>query len=251
MLKFRKSFIYLAAILSFAAVSCQLDDTLYYNNFTMGNIVDGKFVSDQGNIFNFVENNCKENITAHKRSIVLCDVLEETDGATKEYDVRLNQFAPVLEKNAIAKETASEEELKEDPIQIELLWFSGGYINLGVRSHVKKEDSQKHLINLAYTKSEDGVYHLTLCHNAFGEVYSEETANDLILSPGTSYVSFPLSFIEEDSATFKFTWNWYETPGVGYDFSKVKANSFEHKWKREGFQQVPNTAPMVTSCSIR
>lgn len=41
-----------------AAASCQKDDTLYYNNLTMGNIVDGRFVSDQGNIFNVVEVAC-------------------------------------------------------------------------------------------------------------------------------------------------------------------------------------------------
>ena len=70
----RKSFIYIAAILSFAAVSCQLDDTLYYNNLTMGNVVDGRFLSDQGNIFNIVEQNCGGNLSQEKRAIVLCDV---------------------------------------------------------------------------------------------------------------------------------------------------------------------------------
>lgn len=250
MLNIRKSFIFLAAILSFAAVSCQLDDTLYYNNLTMGNIVDGRFISDQGNIFNFVENNHQGKITEHKRAIVLCDVLEETDGKTNEYDVRLNQFAPVLEKNAITLESASDEDKAEDPIQIVSLWFSGGYLNLEVRSHIKKENSQKHLINLIYTKDGDGKYNMTLCHNAFGEVYGNETAGELII-PSSSYVSFPLSFIEEDSATFTFSWKWYESPGVGYDFTKVKTNSFEHNWKREGFQQVPNTAPMVSTNSLR
>ena len=111
MLNIRKSFIFLAAILSFAAVSCQLDDTLYYNNLTMGNIVDGKFLSDQGNIFNIVEQQCSGNIAKEKRAIVICDVLNETEGATKEYEVRLRQFASVLEKNAILAAEATEEEL--------------------------------------------------------------------------------------------------------------------------------------------
>ena len=251
MLNIRKSFIYLAAILSFAAVSCQLDDTLYYGNFTMGNVVDGKFISDQGNTFNIVEQSCGGKLELQKRAIVYCDVLNETDGATDEYDIRLIQFAPVLEKNPIEAATATEEEKVEDPIQIVSLWFSGGYINLELISHIKKEDSQKHLINLVYTKDKDGVYNLTLRHNAFGEVYSEETADELIITPNGSYVSFPLTFIEEDEAKLIFNWKWYETPGAGYDFNRIKENKFEYKWKREGFQQVPNTATLVTSYSLK
>ena len=250
MLNIRKSFIFLAAILSFAAVSCQVDDTLYYNNLTMGNIVDGKFLSDQGNIFNIVEQQCSGNIAKEKRAIVICDVLNETEGATKEYDVRLRQFASVLEKNAILAAEATEEELVEDPIQIVELWFSGGYINMQLMSHIKRENSQKHLINLVYSKNEDGKYIITLHHNAYGEVYSPETADQLILSTG-GYVSFPLSFIEEDEATFIFNWKWYETPGAGYDFNRVKTNSFEYNWKREGFQQVPNTTTLVSTYSLR
>ena len=250
MLNIRKSFIYLAAILSFAAVSCQLDDTLYYNNLTMGNIVDGRFVSDQGNTFNVVEQACGGKLEFEKRAIVLCDVLCETAGATDEYDVRLRQFATVLEKDAIVEATTTDEQKVEDPIQIEELWFSGGYINLRIRSHVKKEDSQKHLINLVYTKDAEGTYHMTLRHNAFGEVYSEETAKDLVIG-SSAYVSFPLTFIDEDEASFTFKWKWYETPGAGYDFNRVKENSFEYKWKREGFEQVPNTAVLVTSNSLK
>ena len=250
MLNIRKSFVYLAALLSFAAVSCQLDDTLYYNNLTMGNIVDGKFISDQGNTFTIVEQNCPGILANEKRAIVLCDVLNETQGASNAYDVRLNQFASVLEKEAVEASEATEEILVQNPIQITELWFSGGYINMQIRTHVKKESSQKHLINLVYSKSDDGKYTITLHHNGYDEVYSEETANVLEIS-GPGYVSFPLSFITEDEATFIFNWKWYESPGIGYDFTKVKDNSFEYKWKREGFEQVPNTATLVTSYSIQ
>ena len=250
MLNIRKSFICLAAILSFAAVSSQLDDTLYYNNLTMGNIVDGKFISDQGNTFNIVEQNCSGVLAKEKRAIVLCDVLNETEGATDEYDVRLNLFATVLEKAAVEASEATEEILVQDPIQITELWFSGGYINMQIRSHVKKEDSQKHLINLVYSKDADGKYIITLHHNGYDEVYSEETADDLVLG-GAAYVSFPLSFIEEDAATFILNWKWYESPGIGYDFTKVEDNNFEYNWKREGFEHVPNTATLVTSYSLK
>lgn len=247
----RKSFIYIAAILSFAAVSCQLDDTLYYNNLTMGNVVDGRFLSDQGNIFNIVEQNCGGNLSQEKRAIVLCDVLEETDGKESEYDVRLNQFAPVLEKAAVESAEAVEGDIAvQDPIHVEELWFSGGYINMQIRSVIKEEDSQKHLINLVYSKDEDGKYILNLRHNAYGEVYTEETADQLIFSGG-GYVSFPLTFIEEDEAEFVFNWKGYKSPGAGIDITESEDYSFEYTWKRKGFQQVPNTIEMMSSYSLR
>ena len=63
MINIKKTIIYIAAaILALGSVSCQKDDTLQYNNFTMGNIVDGRFVSDQGNTFNVVEQLCSGKI---------------------------------------------------------------------------------------------------------------------------------------------------------------------------------------------
>ena len=55
--------------------SCKQDETLRYNNLTMGNIVNGTFVSDQGNIFNVVEKTCEGNLEEMERALVICDVL--------------------------------------------------------------------------------------------------------------------------------------------------------------------------------
>lgn len=250
MLNIRRSFIYIAAALSFAAVSCQLDDTLYYNNMTMGNVVDGRFVSDQGNIFNVVEQKCAGNLQDEKRIIVLCDVLNETEGAADEYDVRLNQYAKVLEKNAVEAAEATEGEIAvQDPIQIEELWFSGGYINMQIRFLAKKDSKTKHLVNLVYSKNEEGKYVMNFRHNGFGEVYSKENQSDMYFSSG--YVSFPLTFVQEKEAKFVFSWKWYKSPGTGYDFSEEKEYSVECKWKREGFEQVPNAVSFKSSSELR
>ena len=108
MINIRKAFICIAAA-AVAAVSCQKDDTLQYNNLTMGNIVEGKFVSDQGNVFNIVDQSCIGELGKEKRAMVLCDVLNQTDGgAANEYDVRLTNFTRVLEKDAVALESATE-----------------------------------------------------------------------------------------------------------------------------------------------
>ena len=75
-----------AALLVLSAASCAKDDTLYYNNITMGNIVDGRIVSDQGNTFNIVEQLCPARLDTMTRALVNCDVIRQTAGKEKEYD---------------------------------------------------------------------------------------------------------------------------------------------------------------------
>ena len=53
-----RSFIISIALIAFAVVSCEDDRTTYYNNRTMGNVVDGRFISDKGNVFNVVDQTC-------------------------------------------------------------------------------------------------------------------------------------------------------------------------------------------------
>ena len=69
MINIRKAIICMAAA-AIAAVSCQKDDTLQYNNLTMGNIVEGQFISDQGNIFNIVDQICVGELGKEKRAMV-------------------------------------------------------------------------------------------------------------------------------------------------------------------------------------
>lgn len=238
MRNFRSTFLTIAAAaMAIAAVSCQKDDTLYYNNLTMGNIVDGRFVSDQGNTFNIVDQTCEGKLDTMDRVITLCDVLKLTSGQEKEYDVRLRDYAPVLTKDAVKTEDAVSEEISvKDPIYIEQLWYSGGYINMLVKYPVDLKNQQKHLVNLVYSIDEEGRYCFELRHNAFGEV-REETESTMFLAGG--YVSFPIaSLIGKESAKLVFTWKWYKSAGYGWT-SEIEDNSYEYNWKREGFEQVP------------
>ena len=75
-------------IAAIAAVSCDKDNTLRYNNFAIGNVVNGRFVSDLGNTFNVVEQTCKGRLDTLERAIVLCDVLYQEEGG--DYAIRLN-----------------------------------------------------------------------------------------------------------------------------------------------------------------
>lgn len=235
MINIRKALICVAAA-AIAAVSCQKDDTLSYNNMTMGNIVNGKFVSDQGNTFNIIEQLCTGKLEDEKRAMVICDVLNETEGASGEYDVRLTNFAHVLDKDAVRLEDAVEGDIiTQNPINIEQLWFSGGYANMLISYYVKPGSETKHLVNLVYSKDDKGRYILNFRHNGFGEVLTQENASQMML--GNAYVSFPLSkFITEDNAKLVLTWKWYKSIDSRLDLNTITDYTFEYEWKRSGFE---------------
>lgn len=64
-----------ACAAAFSAVSCTKDNTIRYNNATMGNIVNGTFISDQGNTFTIVDQTCPGKLDTMKRAFVICDIL--------------------------------------------------------------------------------------------------------------------------------------------------------------------------------
>ena len=135
-------FFLVLAISLFSLLSCEKDDTLMYNNATMGNIVDGQFISDQGNIFNIVEQTCAGDVTSMTRAMVVCDVLNKTQGgAANEYDVRLTQLGRVLAKNIVYHEDTDEDMQVQDPIRVEYAWISGGYMNLYIIFPIKAEST--------------------------------------------------------------------------------------------------------------
>ena len=166
-----------AALAAFMIMaSCAKDDTIRYNNITLGNFVGDKFVSDQGNEFTIVENMTGEKFDGIKRAIMQCDVLRKVQGTENGYEVRVHYVGEVLTKSPVetAVAAAEPEKIVEDPIKIEDAWISGGYLNMyvmfEVQAYPQKEDS-KHMVNLVFTESEvgSGKYNLTLRHNSFGE----------------------------------------------------------------------------------
>ena len=221
----------LASILGFA--SCQKDDTLYYSNVTMGNIVNGAFISDQGNRFNIKEQTCTGILDTVKRAMIVCDVLSKTGEAT--YDIRLNGFSSVLTK-AIVNSTAvtDPEILTEDPLMVYEMWYAGGYINMLLRFHLPKSSTKQHMVNLVYSSSEAGKYTFSLRHNAFGE---SVTANDTDIIVAQSYVSFPISsVIKEDKASITLNWKWFKANGYIWA-NEINEYSAVYEWTRDSFEQ--------------
>lgn len=211
----------------------------------MGNVVDGRFISDQGNIFTVVEQNCTGNLEEMERAIISCDVLRLVSGTENEYEIRLNQMMSVFTKDPVkASEINDEDALVQDPLYIDAIWFAGGYVNMYVAFMVKEGSDQKHLINLVLEDGidEEGTYTFSLRHNAFGDIPSAEDddENSQYRLSGT-YVSFPVSgLICEDSALFALNWKWYKSAGAGLTY-EIEDQSLEYQWVRSTFEQAPRT----------
>jgi len=245
-----KSIVYIIAAVA-ALSSCKKDDTLQYNNLTMGNIVDGTFISDQGNIFTVVENNTLGDITQVKRALVLCDVLKKVENTDNEYEVRLNNFAEVLTKNPInlIDADADKDNSVKDPIYIQQAWISGGYLNINFVIEFKTGSTQKHLVNLVLDEeaSVDGKYCFEFRHNSFGEasIYDE-----IQLTFGSGYVSFPIKdIITEDSAELTIGHKWYQSTGAGLlkdtqDYKKTIS------YTKGGFEQAPATLAVKATTNL-
>lgn len=246
----RKIFIYAVMAILPAAVSCQQDDTLMYHNVTMGNVVDGTFISDQGNTFNVVEQNCSGRIDTMKRAIMVCDVLNRTEGEENTYDVRMNSIHPVLSKTPLVlSEITDEEAMVTDPVHIRDIWYSGGYLNMYIVIPIPVTDSKSHLINLVVndTESSGNSYSLELRHNGFGEVWTEESV-DYILAG--NYVSFPISNVfSGDSAEVTLKWKWHKPVGSGWTLEVVD-NELKFNWKRESFEQAPTSLASKVATDI-
>jgi hypothetical protein len=225
-----------------ALAACKKDETLRYNNVTMGNIHGEEIISDQGNTFVITESlfSVDLNEFTSERVMLSCDVLRET--AEKTYDIRLTGITSVLTKNIKTfEETTAEEDLTaDDPVIIRDLWYAGGYLNMSIEIAQKKGSETPHYINLVHDilAAEDGKYTFILRHNAQGEVPSEE---DREFSTGSGYVSFPIAnFIKEDAAEIVLVWNSHKFMGSGHSLIQTERLKHEAKWERIGFEQNPS-----------
>ena len=120
-----------AFIVVIAAIGCKKDDTLRYNNLTMGNIVGETIVSDQGNTFDIAETLFEVDLQKFEygRVLLMCDVLKKT--SENRYDIRLTGIESVLTKDVLTLSEITEDDLMvEDAINIRDIWYGGGYLNL-------------------------------------------------------------------------------------------------------------------------
>lgn len=240
-----------AALFVLTAASCSKDNTIRYNNASMGNVVNGQLVSDQGNILNVVEQSCQGKIDTMQRVFMVCDILSKT--AESEYDVRMHYLTEVLTKTPLAmSEVTDEKLLKDDPLLLTDLWISGGYINIYMTVPIIESSKKKHHINLVYdnTVQKDGEHTFHIHHNADGEVLSDDIVNNSNMKLAGAYVSFRIAdLIKENSAKLKIRWCSYKAEN-GYIISDTLDAEAERNYSKDVFEHVPSTETSAMLLSI-
>ncbi len=230
-----------AAVTAFSFTSCEEDTTLEYYNVTMGNVVDGVFVSDQGNIFNVVEQTCVGRVDTMKRALVICDVLKAVEGKENEYDVRLNFLTKVMEKQVLPLNGIEDfTKYVNDPLILSDWWISGGYINMYVTLPVDRNAKKIHEINLVHEFSDD-THKFFLRHNANGDLLKDGGDNSAF-DLASTYISFPISsVINADKAKVVVEWNSLKVMGT-YVSAQSETKKYEFDYERNKYEHVPSNA---------
>lgn len=230
----KSSIKFILALIALTFISCQKDDTIYYNNVTMGNFLNGKFISDQGLTYDIIEQTCQGTADTLTRAMISCDILSKTE--ENRYDIRLNAFEGIFTKSTVDSTAVSDSSIfVENPLNIGEIWYSGGYLNLFIYIPMKAGSRQAHLINLVRkddVASAEG-YEFTLKHNAFGEVITADDTNFVL---GSTYVSFPIANVlqvDKTNITIRWTSN-VETDGKWS--AETKRNSLTLEWERGGYE---------------
>ena len=235
--------IYISVFFAALILSCQKDDTIYYNNITMGNFVEGQFISDQGITYDIVEQTCSGETDTLKRAIISCDVLSKA--VENKYNVRLNGFDAIFTKDPVDSTAVKDSSIfVENPLSVGEIWYAGGYLNMYIYIPIKEGSTQTHLINLVRDneKSTSETYRFTLKHNAFGEVITAEDTNFVL---GGTYVSFPIAnLIQTDKALIILNWTSHDEQ-EGMWSVETKKNTISVEWERGGFEHkfTPSVAP--------
>lgn len=235
-----KRIIYIPLIIGLCSCAADMtyQDTIYDNNITMGNFVEGAFITDQGLTYTITNQSLIDKADSVKRAMISCDIVSKIDESS--YNVYLTDFEEIFTKVPVDSTAISDEAiLLEDPLNFGEIWYSGGYLNMLVSIPVKQDSRQEHTINLVRDdeNAEPAVYEFSFKHNANGEVI---TAADTDFAQANRYVSFPISHLfKENEQKVKIVLNWtsnLEKDGVWTHETKknqialdVERIGYEHK----------------------
>lgn len=205
-----------AALLSLS--SCDLgDDVLAYSQTEICSIVDGRLLTDNGYYFNIVRNQSASGtaVTSLRRALVLCDILNYTEGKTDEFDINLKDFAEVSIDDVIKESEADEEALGDDAAAVHSAWLSKDYLNIDASYTAFTSSTVKHDIALVLDdlKSNADTVYLSLRHNAHGESFDDASLTTGIDVIGQIF-SYPVEQVIPDgteSIVLCFTWDWFKS----------------------------------------
>jgi len=205
---------FLPFIFAVLLCSCAKDDTILYSDSVMAGVTDGLLLTDSGLTYHITEYGCEEIPDTTKRVFALCDILRVRQGEDDAYDVRLRDFARVLQKDPVMSGSVDTETLGEDPVELVQAWTSGPYINTRLALTVVQNSSVKHRINLLLDeeRSSADTLFFELRHDASGEYYGASGIDSSKLKTAGSYASFPVKQLipeGKESVVMQISWRWH------------------------------------------
>lgn len=210
--------------IALAAFSCSKNSDIIVSRLsTIVTANAGNLVTDRGEIL-IVRSGAEGKDLTSGRFFVTCDVL--TDRGGNQFDVDVLKIYNVLTKDICRTDEALEAEaLVQDPIDIENIWISGGYINMETLIFYIQDSDTKHLLNLVLdqTASNADTLFFDVRHNAYGETPDNPSYKARVFIGGVSYASFPLSSLpapitKKTVVSFRYPWYTDYTTYAKKDF---------------------------------
>lgn len=199
-----------------AAASCSKNaNTIIARIATIATASDGKLISDGGETF-IINSGAGNRDLSSGRFFVVCDLISNRGGNT--YDVNVLGLTSALVKDIRDGASALEQEiLVSDPINVESIWMSGGYVNMETLLFCIVDSDTKHLLNLVLDtgRSNADTLFFDIRHNAHGERPDNPSFSAREFAGGLAYACFPLSSLPspiEKKTVFKFRFPGYDNP---------------------------------------
>lgn len=210
-----KSISRIAALMAIAlaAMSCfKNSDIVVSRVSTIVTASGGKLLTDRGETF-VAKNSIEGNDLSSGRWFVSCDILANHGQGL--YEVNVLSIFPVLVKDILQSSSPLDaDKLVEDPISIDNIWVSGGFINMETMIYCIKDSETKHMLNLVLdteASNADTLY-FNIRHNAFKEKPENPVFASQTFVGGVSYSSFPLGSLPapiEKKIVLTFRYPWY------------------------------------------
>lgn len=187
------------------------------NEQTTGDLIEGRFLSDQGLWYDIAEQTCEGRLADCERAIIICDILRESTKNEPAYDIRLKKFVSVGLPEVV-KTTEGEQ---EDPVLVDLSWVSGRYLNLRVIYHTVAKSTANHSFKVALVKKPSGTEPLVVrvLHDADGEYLGADNIKEEDLQQAVAFISIPIVEYYEDlkdyTIYYEVEYLWHKTGDDG------------------------------------
>ena len=191
---------------------------LVTNEQTTGNIIEGRFQTDLGLWYDVVEQTCNGSLRELDRALIVCDVLKNTSTSKElSYDIRLKQFVPV----GLPDMVDSYEDERQDPVQVDMAWISGWYLNMRLVYLAAKDSDADHTYKVAVVQkpAPNQPLIIRVCHDADGEYLGAEGVDKSGLQSTIDFISIPIYDLYKDMENyniyFEVEFPWHKTDEDG------------------------------------